>query len=225
MKKSRRILFILFLGVNVLLGIVFAPFVMTILTSLAMAFWLFLRLTFLNIDQKYYWILLTFAGVILTLYRLGQILYNVEEEEPAEPIEPNLMLGDINDWIIKIRLLETSEIEQCVTQQELADLLVSLFRSRISDTTPYEILTALKQRQIPLPEHIYQFVFTDRTTAANGPRLQRALRLIQNTPRKWVRRWTGREKAGICQSIEDIISFMENSLEIKNDEYTDFINH
>jgi hypothetical protein len=41
------------------------------------------------------------------------------------------------------------------------------------------------------------------------------LQSIEKTPRKWIRQWTGREKTEHYQMIDEVLSFMEASLEIK----------
>jgi hypothetical protein len=227
LKKLWRLFILVALSLVILLGVFYARFILDqILTPIALAVWLFLRLSILPIDQKYYWFFLIFVVAMLAIYQLSQILLTARAEEPAELAESNAMLNEINNWNFGIQNFDSPAMDRRTIQQELASLLVLLHASRKSGTTRYETLMALKQRQIPLPEHVYRFVFTNLEDEAERPPVQRFLRAIQNAPRKWVRRWTGREKAQTYQSIENILSYIERSLETTNgDEYDHTSDH
>jgi hypothetical protein len=216
MKTPWRIFLLLLVSLVIFLGVFYTPFVVNnILMPLALVFWLFLRTFFLHIDQKNYWVLLIFVGMILALYHLmRQTLLKTEAEEQVEAPPPNSIADEINHWLIEISNSEISERERRAARWELIDLMVSLYTPRHRETTPAETLEALQQRQIPLPEPIYQFLFAELINETKLPPLRRALHFIQHAPRQWVRKWTGREKAEFYQSIEDILSFIENSLEM-----------
>ena len=218
MKKASRIFLLLFLSFIVFLGIFYTPYMANnILMPLALTFWLLLRISFLHIDQKDYWFLLIWAGGILILYRLGKTLLNTKEEERAELPGLNAVIDEIDNWMIGFRYPGASEREGRIIRQRLVDLLVSRYASRNENSTPKKTLDALQQRQIPLPETVYQYLFAKQ--AAASP-LRRAVHAILHAPQKWVRKWTGREKADFYHAIEDTLSFIENSLEMKNGDET-----
>ena len=96
-------------------------------------------------------------------------------------------------------------------------MLASIYASKQRVQTSYEIVEALRDGQIPLPEHIHTFLFPEGSHRS-GPSIKNVLLTIRHAPSKWMRRWTGQSAAEKYRNIEQVLSFMENSLEIKNDQ-------
>jgi hypothetical protein len=127
------------------------------------------------------------------------------------------MLESVGLWRGFI-IISTDEIDKDnPLKRELAQLLVSMYVSKQRGATSYEVSAALRQRQIPLPEPIYAFLFAEEL-----PRPKRffaqALRSIRLAPRRWVRKWSGRDVKEYYQNIQAVLTFMETSLEMKNDD-------
>jgi hypothetical protein len=74
----------------------------------------------------------------------------------------------------------------------------------------------LQQGKIPLPENIHNFLFPQEPPVSDGP-LKKFFQSVRETPRGWIRRWTGQGKAEHFQMINEVLNFMETSLEINND--------
>ena len=69
----------------------------------------------------------------------------------------------------------------------------------------------------PCPEHIHTFLFPDEPEKSKRS-LEKLIQSIRTAPRKWIRRWTGQETAEHYRMIDEVLSFMETSLEMKNDD-------
>ncbi len=206
----RLVVFAAVLGVLILLGLVFAPFVVdTLLMPLATTLWLLLRLFVLSIHQKYFWTLLIFAMIVWALYRLSPQL-QVKEEEPD--LEFNATLDEIRTWRIDLINSPTTELGQFATRRELVRMLVSLYLPRQHGAIYMDVEADLKEGRIPLPENLYTFLFPKETPADKRP-LLRELRKLSQAPARLLRRWTGREAADYYRAVDDVLSFIENSLE------------
>jgi hypothetical protein len=96
-------------------------------------------------------------------------------------------------------------------------LLTSLYASKQSTSNDFRVYEALQQGRIPLPENIQTFLFPAEPQESGGP-IKRLLQSIQKTPRKWMHQWTGQEKAEYYRMIDEVLDFVETSLEIKNDD-------
>jgi hypothetical protein len=106
--------------------------------------------------------------------------------------------------------------EEKILKRELTHLLTSLYASKQSTSDNFGIYDALQQGEIPLPEHIHAFLFSTESQRAGGP-IKRLLQSIRKTPRKWIRQWTGQEKAEHFRMIDEVLRFLETSLEINDD--------
>lgn len=222
MSKSRLIL--LFLAILVLifvLGILFWPFVLAnIVTPVALLVWVMLRIFVLSIDQKILWALLAFSALVLTLRRLS---HEVKIPEQYQPPEGNATLRKVELWRHFIQFSPDEVGEQEAIRRELSRLLVSLYTTRQSGSTFIEVSEALQQRQIPLPDPVYTFLFSKREAGARRRSLNQRLGSLRLAPQKYFRRWTGREAADYYRSIDAVLTFMETSLEIKHDDGHDDI--
>ncbi len=216
MSTSRRlILFIFLLAVLILLGVVFAPFVLSqIIQPFALVIWLLLRLFVLSIDQKYYWGLLIAAGAFFAIRRL---ILSLEADRPAGQSGAVTALS-ADKWRSDIHYAASDIQERSAFKRELTRMFISLYTSRQQGAAYSEIHEALEQRQIPLPEGVYSFLFPHPPQETGRPAILRWIRTIRRAPRTWIRQWTGQEAREYYQAVEEVLSFLENALEIKNDD-------
>jgi hypothetical protein len=127
--------------------------------------------------------------------------------------ETNNTIGYWRSWF----LLNNSNIgDDRFLKKELAHLLASLYTSKQHTSTKFEIFDALQIGQIPLPEHIHTFLFPEKPKEPEQP-IKKLLLSIRRAPRKWIRRWTGQETAERYRMVDEVLNFMETSLEINND--------
>jgi hypothetical protein len=212
--SSRLSLLILLLGFFFFLGILFRSYLLDyFVTPVAVVLLVFWRIV-LSVHQAIYWGILIFSASFYALLRLSQRPVALEQTSP--PLS-NATLDNINYWRTSI-LLTLDEIEKPnVLRRNLGTLLAEIVASKQPGTTQFEIYDALKLHQIPLPEPIYAFVFPVEPSPSRRS-FKQVLQSIQQTPSKWVRRWTGRDVAEYYQSIQDVLAFMESSLEIKHDD-------
>jgi hypothetical protein len=102
-------------------------------------------------------------------------------------------------------------------KRELIRLLVSFYASQDRSSDNFKIFDELSRRVIPLPQNIHAFLFLDEPKRSKLS-LKEILFGIRNIPGKWMRRWTGREKEMHFQKLNEVLSFLETSLEIKNED-------
>jgi hypothetical protein len=215
MKITRRTsLIIILLGLSLLLGILFHSFILdNLIKPVAVLFWVFRRIL-LSVDQKVYWGVLIFSALVAAFIRLPR---SSPAQESAPSPDPNATLNEINSWRTSI-WLTSNEIDKFnVLRQNLGWMLASLYASDQPGKVLWEIYDALKQQSIPIPKPIYDFLFPARPSRGKRS-IRQVLQNIRRTPEKWVRRWTGREKAEYYRSIDAVLTFMESLKETKNDD-------
>ncbi len=215
MNISRRTtVIVLFLGLFLVLGILVRSFILeNVVKPFALVLWAIWRIL-LSVDQKYYWGLLIFSAMFYLFYRLSR--------EPAvfkqsHQSNFNATLETVSYWRNSI-LFTSDEIDQAnVLKRSLGDMLATLYAAKQPGTASFEIYAALKRRHLPLPEEIYDFLFPSELSGSVGP-LKQVLLKIRQTPGKWMRRWTRRDLAEYYRSIDEVITFMETSMEIEHDQ-------
>ncbi len=216
MNISRRaVISIIFITSILLAGVLFWPFVFkNILEPLALVAWLFLRIFVLSIGQSYYWAVIIFVALIF-LYRL--LSRSQTTPAPEESLESNETINTIGLWRSRFMLNSAYPNDDKSLRRELAHLLASLYVSKLRGLSNFEVYAALEDGKIPLPEHIHTFLFPEERQES-GSSLTKIIQSIRRTPRKWIRQWTGQEKAEKYQTIEEVLCLMETFLEIKNDD-------
>ena len=222
MKITKRTsLVIILLGLVLLLGILFRSFILdNFVRPVALVFWLFWRIV-LSVDQKIYWYLLILSALVYALFQLAEELAGIKLTPPPNSF---LILDNINYWRTFIQLTGDEIKKPNILKRSLIEMLVTMYTSRQPEARQWEVEEALLQRQIPLPEHVYAFLF--KAEPSGGRRsFQQILQTIWSTPGKWVRRWTGRDAAKYYQAIEEVLTFMESSMEIKHDDNFNAHNH
>ncbi|HEX7556806.1 MAG TPA: hypothetical protein VF338_09295 [Leptolinea sp.] len=216
MKHPRQAIFsILFVSILLLLGMLFWPFIFKeIITPISLVAWLFLRIFVLSIDQKFYWGAIIFV-VFIFLFR-----FIPKEEIPiqsGDAMESNEMLRTIDYWSRLFTLNSNDLQNEKAFRRELVRLMVAMYASKQRTSANFGLYGVLERGDIPLPEHIHSFLFKD-DSKDSGHTVDRLIRSIRQTPQKWINRWTGREKAEYYRMINEILSYIETSLEINNDD-------
>jgi hypothetical protein len=214
-KYGRLLIFILSVILILILGLAFWPYLLVnIIQPLAKMLWLLLRISILSIDQNYYWGALVLSIFFLFFHRLSQQTGAYYYEETTDP---NATLKNIDFWSSFFQFTHHDAESVRRLKSELARLLISLYASDQRSLTNFEILEALKARTIPLPEHIYSYLF-DEDTQEKKDSIKHFLGSIRQIPQTWVRRWTKRDQTEHYLMIAEVLTFMETSLEVKYDD-------
>lgn len=216
MEQKRRYLFWgLVAGLVLFLGLVFHQFLLAgIILPVATVLWLLLRLFVLSIDQQIYWLLLIFLIVLFGFIRLLRV---TGAPDPDPSPEPNPTLDRVHYWQTSI-LSNTREIgERNYLRQDLRRLLAARYAAGRQGSAHFEVEAALKQRDIPLPEPIYAFLFEAEPEAPAQPffrdpvgSIARVLRSARQAPRRLLRRWSGREAAEYRRTIDEVLTLLES---------------
>jgi hypothetical protein len=217
MNLSRRAAWLLLLlGVGLFLGFLFRAFIVTnVVVPIAMLLLLFWRLL-LSIHQAVYWGLVAGLAMGLGFYRLVQVVGR--EEERSTPISDSA-LQVVDYWRLSLQLSSNEGPNATILKRELSHKLVAIYAMKQPEVDPFTIHEALRLRQLPLPDTIHSFLFSNEVQETKLSWRQQLQRLADK-PRKWLRHWTGRDKAEYYQAMEETITFMEALLEIKHgDEY------
>lgn len=219
MKISRRtVLIIAFsLGLFLLVGISFPSFVQdNFITPIALVLWLCLRIL-RSVDQQVYWIALIFSVVMVALIRLYRWALGMDTLKQTQSLAPNAALEQIRNWRTSIRLTDFKIDRSNTLAHNLATTLADVYASKQLHVTPYEIYSALEQREMPLPEPIYTLLFPAHSSGAKRS-IKQLLRSLRDIPRQQIRRWTGREKAEYYQLLDQVLQLMESIMENEHDD-------
>jgi hypothetical protein len=216
MNISRRMVgIILFGSIILLVGMLFSPFILkNIIEPTTLATWVLLRIFVLSIDQKYYWGAIIFIVVIL-LFRLLPQDQTVNQSDHF--LDTNATIKSVEYWRILFTLTVDNAYDEETLKRELIHLLLSLYASKQRVSTNFTLFDALKRGELPLPEHIHAFLFPDNSRKSKRS-LNKFIQSIRSAPRKWMRRWTGQETAEHYRMIDETLSFIEKSMEVKNDD-------
>ena len=216
MNPSRRVVIaFLIAGVVLFLGMLFWPFIVKdIIEPITLVVWLLLRILVLSIHQKYIWYVVIFAAFFFLFRFLPQEQSDIQSSVSREP---NTTILNIAYWRNLFIYNGQNVREEETLRRELTYLLTSLHASHQSTSNNFLIHDALQKGEIPLPGHIHAFLFSQELPASGGL-LKRFSQSIRKTPQKWIRQWTGQEKAEHFQMIAEVLNFMETSLEITHDD-------
>jgi len=214
MNFSRRMIgSMLFIVLMFLFGISFWPFILNeIITPIALTAWLFLRIFVLSIDQRYYWGAIIFVGAVL-LFR--PLFEDPIPDPPGDPPDANDTVRTIEYWQSRFTQIDPGSDDDMALKRELIHLVASLYASKQRSSPSFIFYEALQRGEIPLPVHIHSFLFPDEPKESTRS-FKQLMRSVRETPRKWIRRWTGQETKECYRMIAEILSFMETSLEIEN---------
>jgi hypothetical protein len=213
MNVSRRsALIVLAVGVTLLLAFFFRGFLLELVVKpVALVAWLFGRAV-QSVDQKLYWGILIAAAVIYAFLRLARQLVDVAPSAP-EP-EPNVTLDQIHIWRALIPLSAEEIGTPGILKHDLGKMLAAIFTSRQPEAVHWEIDEALRTRRIPIPDGVHAFLFPPEPPEGEPAFLGR-WRALRRAPGRWIRRWTGREADEYYRSIEEVLAYLESSMEKK----------
>jgi hypothetical protein len=216
MKVSRRAkILISGGGLLLVIGALLWPYLFNeIVSPLSVVVWIFLRLFVLSIGQVYYW-----SAVILVVFIfLIRLLAERQPKNLAEEIpDSNSTLLAVVFWHHLFTLTGADERDEKNLKRELAHLLVCLFASKQRTAANYGLYTALEQGEIPLPKDIHAFLFWE-AQKKSGRSWNAFAQSLRTTPLTWVRRWTGQKTAEQYRRINEVLGFIETSLEVKHDD-------
>ena len=211
----RMVALILFISIVLLLGMFFWPFILNeVIKPTSLVVWLLLRIFVLSIGQQYYWVAIIFVAVFCLFRILPQ------EQIPAPPgnsQDSNATLKTIEYWRSLFTLTKDDGSDEIILKRELIQLLLFLYSSKQHTSANFGIYDALQRGEIPLPEHIHTFLFLNEPKET-GRSFKKLVHSIRITPTKWLHRRTGEETAEYYRMIDEVLSFMETSLEMKNDD-------
>ena len=211
MKNPRYV----FLGLLVTVSILFAALLFwpvlldNIIKPVAMVVWLLLRLLVLSIDQKYLWYAAALVAIILVFRLLPQ--EQLPNESDAYP-GTNSTINNIGYWRMLLTYKDQNIRDEKTLKRELLYLLTSLYASKQSSSKPIGVYSAMQQGEIPLPGHVHELLFAEEPQAPAGV-INRFILSTRKAFRKWIRQWTGQEKAEHYQLVDEVLSFLETSLE------------
>ncbi len=218
MTVSRRALLIgLLAGLLLLLGLLFSRFVLdNVITPVALVFWVVWRLI-RSVDQALYWNLLFFAAVGYAILFFVRRTESPPDYERLQPSEPDFLRERIKYWRTSIELTREQPDKLNLLKRNLGEMLASMYAAKQTEIAPYEFYAALQRGQIPLPDHIHAFLFPEESRGA-GRSFRKMLHALLQIPGKQVRRWTGQEVTEYYHSIEEVIQFMETTMETRHDD-------
>lgn len=216
MNISRRILVtILFLPLAALAGLLFWPFIFDqIIHPSALAVWLLLRIFVLSVDQIYYW----GAMILIALVFLLRLAPEHAGDAPArETLQANESLAAIDYWRSLFTLKDTTTREERTLKRELIHLVASLYASKQHSMPDFIFYEALERGEISLPDRMHAFLFPQEPKQARRSPKE-WLHLARETTQRKMRHWTGQETAENYRMIDEVLRFVETSLEMENDD-------
>jgi hypothetical protein len=216
MKISRHAVILILFGLFIfLVGVFFWPFILDeIIRPISLAAWVLLRIFVLSVDQNYYWGAIIFV-VLIFLFRLLPQEQVVIQSEAS--LDSNATIKTVEYWHILFTPMGHDAHDEKTLKRELIQLLLSLYASKQRTSTSFILYDALQKGELPLPEHIHTFLFADEPQKSKWS-ISKFMQSLRSAPRKWMRRWTGQETAEHYQMIDDVLNFMETSMEMKNDD-------
>ncbi len=205
----------LLVGLCLLLAILFRSFILEYLAApFALVLWVFWRLL-QSVDQTLYWILLILLALLAGLARLIRLLENKSAVlELTSQSGSSAVLERIHYWRESIRLACFRTTGSHTVENNLGKMVAEVYASQQPNIAYFEVYAALKEHQLPLPKPIDAFLFPSELPAS-GQSFKRVFLTIWDMPRKQIRQWTGREVADYYQSLEQVLTFIESSLEHK----------
>ena len=220
MRLSRALVIGVFsLLVILFVGLLFWPFILNeIITPTSLAAWVLLRIFVLSLDQKYYWMAIIFITSIFLYLRLLPPSRPTIQSEDFQ--HSNATMRTLDYWHSLFNLIDQRAQDDEMLKKGLARLLLSLYATKQHTAADFHLYGALQQGEIPLPEQIQAFLFAKEPQQEGDSFIMHIRKLVQsirNTPRKWIRRWTGQETAERYRMVDEILCFVETSLEMKHD--------
>jgi hypothetical protein len=213
-RSKRFVLAFLIAALVIFLVLLFWPFVLgNIIQPTALVLWLLLRILVLGIHQKYIWYAFILAAALLLLRILRQT--HSQLPSPAS-FQTDTTRTSISYWRGLFLYNKQDIREDKALKRQLAHLLTALYALKQGAPHDFRMYDDLQRGTIPLPDNFHAFLFPPEPVSV-GP-LKKYFQSLQKTPRRCIRRWTGQEKAEHHKMIDEVLNFIETSLEINNDD-------
>jgi hypothetical protein len=197
-------------GLVLLAGAIAWPHLLAgVIAPAAQLAWLLLRLTFLSVDQHFYWFALLLA---LPLF-LGRSLLLDAGPTPPRPAPGAPPAGLAATWRRRLEQARLGAWDLALVRGDLLSLVVSCQALQRDLEADFRIREALRDRQLPLPDPVHAFLFPPPPPPAGG--LRRLPLRARAALRGALRAWTGREAADQRRAIAAVLSFLETSLELE----------
>jgi hypothetical protein len=220
--RPRGIVALSLAGTVLVLGLAFPQILFeNVILPTATLLWLLLRIFVLSIDQQVYWwgvISLAAAVVLVLLLR----------ESPGTAFSHSTRLSTAWDpsrrWRESLLLNVRSEPDKDTFRRELSWLLTSLYASERPGFAKYQVREAFLQGRISLPPSVHAFLFSSTTPAPLPPflshpvvNLRMKIKSLGQALQRQARRRSGQDTADYFNSIDEVLSFMETSLEMNHE--------
>lgn len=221
-KRSRYLLFAFFICLLLLLALLFPQFALDgILLPAATALWLFLRIFVLSIHQQVFW----WGVILLSVIAAFHGLYPRSAADFRLPgLDWNPARDRVSAWRDSLMLNLRVSVDKDSFRRDLMWLFTSLYSSRQQGKAKYQIREEILEHRVPIPESIHAFLFFSPRPAPKRSFVKHPVeRLTMMTEsflrafQKWVRRRTGLEAAESVRAIDDVLTFMEKSLEMRQE--------
>ncbi len=203
-KVSRFTLFIFILSLILLLGLVFSGWVVpNIIKPAADTIWLFWRVIILSTGQVYYWVVLCFAVIILTIYRLARVKPAVQ---PEDHIVKNEAIENLKNWQDFIVSSNHAGGSQDITRDKLLRMVIAHYSNRLPDANQADIVQSLEQRRLSLPDAVHNYLFLPRPLQP-----KRSLTyMVYQSIHQWYRGVTGGDEAQFNRMIDELVDFLNS---------------
>jgi hypothetical protein len=215
--RQRLLIALVALAIVALMCGLFWPFIAAeIIAPIALLVWLLLRIFVLSIGQQYYWYGVIFV-VLVFLFRLCPPSFNNPTFEKYTDI--NVAIKAFERWRSLFSLVDYDLHSIRNLRWELVRLLLSLYATKQHSDADFRLHETLQRREIVLPDAIHAFLFSDERPSIQRSFLQRAQDFCL-FPLKWAwRRPRQRQEiAEYRRRIDEVLGFMEKSLEMNDDD-------
>lgn len=220
--RPRHLLVFLFIALVLLTGLIFRQFVLAaLLLPAATAVWLLLRIFVLSIHQQIVWWGAIVAAAVAAFGGLSArraVISRIPDSD-SNPVRDRVSI-----WRDSILLHLHAEVDQDRFTRDLMWVFTSLYSSRGQGKAKYQIRDDILEHRIPIAESIYTFLFSSPRPAPKRSfvthpveRLRVVSESFTRAVQKWVRRRSGRATADRLRAIDDILTFMETSLEMRQE--------
>jgi len=215
-RPPRLAIALIALAVAMLLCAMFWPFVADeIIKPVALLAWLLLRIFVLSIGQQTYW----YGAVFVLLLSLFRFWPGSFSNPPYEKYGVgNVAIKTYERWRSLFSLNDHDLHSLQNLRWELVRLLLSLYATKQHSDADLNMHESLQRREIELPDTIHTFLFPGELPARRRSVLQRILDLWL-IPLQWARRRAHqqRERVECRRRIDEVLSFLEESLEMNDD--------
>ena len=203
MKKSTRIiLFIASLSFVSLAVCLFRDFLLErILKPVAARLDILYRYAVLSQDQKFLWAVMIILSCLVLFFLL---LRRRRAQDPLhdEPVIENFYSRRFEMW--RLYLNSENPYSRSRLRKELTRILAGKYAVQKRLDIDYVLIDAFKNREIPIPDNIYRFLFAEEKKPPSG---------IKNL----FYSWSGRKAADYDKNLKECLLFLEKFMELKDE--------